>query len=206
MRRGNFRDDTVDYAAVGATQAPDLMHYPPERSIPAEESWRIGSGEARFQGAGEALMSWTAQRGAGLTVKDVRPASGPMYSGVSFDGEGKQCDLVGIAVPEGVSTRLGLAVYDEDKNECDPAETVATIEGEAFDLVNDGTDVWLTPLIDVFDVEKLVEPAATLTVAHGSLRASWQVMAMVEQMFGFTAATDNVADAVAVAYFVARGV
>ncbi|MFB8147244.1 DUF1990 family protein [Microbacterium sp. NPDC056003] len=88
MRRGNFRDDTVDYAAVGATQAPDLMHYPPERSIPAEESWRIGSGEARFQGAGEALMSWTAQRGAGLTVKDVRPASGPMYSGVSFDGEG----------------------------------------------------------------------------------------------------------------------
>ena len=52
MRRGNFRDDTVDYAAVGATQAADLMHYPPERSIPAEESWRIGSGEARFLGAG----------------------------------------------------------------------------------------------------------------------------------------------------------
>ncbi|WP_203579547.1 DUF1990 family protein [Microbacterium hibisci] len=88
MRRGTFRDDTVDYAAVGATQAPDLMHYPPERSIPAEQSWRIGSGEARFQAAGEALMSWTAQRGAGLEVSDVRPASGPMYSGVSFDAEG----------------------------------------------------------------------------------------------------------------------
>lgn len=89
MRRGNFRDDTVDYAAVGATQAPDLMSYPPERSIPAEDSWRIGSGEARFHAAGEALLSWTAQRGAGLTLKDVRPASGPMYSGVSFDAEGK---------------------------------------------------------------------------------------------------------------------
>jgi uncharacterized protein (UPF0548 family) len=88
MRRGNFRDDTVDYAAVGATQAADLMHFPPERSIPAEESWRIGSGEARFQAAGEALLSWTAQRGAGLTLTDVRPASGPMYSGVSFDAEG----------------------------------------------------------------------------------------------------------------------
>ncbi|KAF2414996.1 hypothetical protein B1729_01600 [Microbacterium sp. B35-04] len=88
MRRGNFRDDTVDYAAVGATQAPDLMHYPPERSIPAEQSWRIGSGEARFHAAGEALLSWTAQRGAGLDVTDVRPASGPMYSGVSFDAEG----------------------------------------------------------------------------------------------------------------------
>ena len=49
MRRGTFRDETVDYAAVGATQAPDLMQYPPEKSIPAEESWRIGSGQARFE-------------------------------------------------------------------------------------------------------------------------------------------------------------
>jgi uncharacterized protein (UPF0548 family) len=88
MRRGSFRDETVDYAAVGATQAPDLMQYPPERSFPAEESWRIGSGEARFRSAGEALLSWTAQRGAGLDLTDVRPASGPMYSGVSFDAEG----------------------------------------------------------------------------------------------------------------------
>lgn len=88
MRRGTFRDETVDYAAVGATQAPDLMQYPPERSIPAHESWRLGSGEARFHSAGEALLSWTAQRGAGLTISDVRPASGPMYSGVSFDAEG----------------------------------------------------------------------------------------------------------------------
>ena len=88
MRRGTFRDETVDYAAVGATQAPDLMHYPPERSIPAEESWRIGSGEARFESASDALLSWAAQRGAGLELSDVRPAAGPMYSGVGFDEEG----------------------------------------------------------------------------------------------------------------------
>ncbi|WP_194419792.1 DUF1990 family protein [Microbacterium abyssi] len=88
MRRGTFRDDTVDYAAVGATHAPDLMQYPPERSIPAEESWRLGSGEERFRSAGEALLSWTAQRAAGLAVQDVRPASGPAYAGVSFDAEG----------------------------------------------------------------------------------------------------------------------
>ncbi|MEV8251484.1 DUF1990 family protein [Microbacterium sp. NPDC076768] len=88
MRRGTFRDDTVDYAAVGATHAPDLMHYPPERSLPAEESWRIGSGSDRFQTAGEALLSWTAQRAAGLSVEDVRPAPGPAYAGVSFDAEG----------------------------------------------------------------------------------------------------------------------
>ena len=88
MRRGTFRDETVNYAAVGATEAPDLMHFPPERSIPAENSWRIGSGQARFDTATDALLSWAAQRGAGLDLTDVRPASGPSYSGVSFDDEG----------------------------------------------------------------------------------------------------------------------
>ncbi|MCR2800960.1 DUF1990 domain-containing protein [Microbacterium sp. zg-Y818] len=88
MRRGTFRDETVDYAAVGATQASDLLQYPPERSIPAAEAWRLGSGEDRFRTAGEALLSWGAQRGAGLELEDVRPASGPSYSGVAFDAEG----------------------------------------------------------------------------------------------------------------------
>ncbi|WP_193596215.1 DUF1990 family protein [Microbacterium sp. YJN-G] len=88
MRRGTFREGTVDYAAVGATHAPDLMQYPPEHSIPAEETWRIGSGEERFRSAGEALLSWTAQRAAGLELSDVRPESGTAYTGVSFDAEG----------------------------------------------------------------------------------------------------------------------
>lgn len=89
MRRGTFRDETVDYAAVGATHAPDLMQFPPERSIPAEESWRIGSGKERFRAAGDALLRWTALREGGLEVVDVRPASGPSYSGVSFDDQGQ---------------------------------------------------------------------------------------------------------------------
>lgn len=88
MRRGNFRDETVDYAAVGATHAPDLMNYPPERSIPASESWRIGSGEERFRIASEALLTWTAQKAAGLTLDDVRPAADGGYAGVTFDAEG----------------------------------------------------------------------------------------------------------------------
>jgi len=88
MRRGNFQEDTVDYAAVGATHAHDLMTYPPERSLPAEASWRLGSGEDRFETSSDALLAWAALRGAGLDVTDVRPASGPMYSGVGFDAEG----------------------------------------------------------------------------------------------------------------------
>jgi uncharacterized protein (UPF0548 family) len=88
MRRATFRDETVDYAAVGATQAPDLLQYPPERSIPAASAWRIGSGEERFRTAVDTLLSWGALKGAGLTLADVRPASGPAYTGVSFDDEG----------------------------------------------------------------------------------------------------------------------
>lgn len=88
MRRGTFREGTVDYAAVGATHAPDLMQYPPEHSIPAENSWRIGRGEERFRATGEALLSWTAQRAAGLELEDVRPAAATGYTGVSFDAEG----------------------------------------------------------------------------------------------------------------------
>ena len=88
MRRGNFQEGTVDYAAVGGTHAADLMMYPPEQSIPAEASWRIGSGQSRFESSADALLSWAAQRGAGLRITDVRPASGPMYSGVGFDAEG----------------------------------------------------------------------------------------------------------------------
>ncbi|WP_448262927.1 DUF1990 family protein [Microbacterium aurum] len=88
MRRANFQEGTVDYAAVGATHAHDLMGYPPERSVPAESSWRIGSGQARFDSSAEALLSWAPLRGAGLYISDVRPASGPMYSGVGFDADG----------------------------------------------------------------------------------------------------------------------
>ncbi len=88
MRRGSFLDDTVDYAAVGATQAHDLMSYPPENSVPAEDSLLLGSGQARFESSAEALLSWSALRGAGLQISDVRPAAGPMYTGVGYDIDG----------------------------------------------------------------------------------------------------------------------
>ena len=125
MRRGTFRDDTVAYAAVGATQAPDLMQYPPERSIPAEQSWRIGSGEARFRGASEALMSWSAQRGAGLKLTDVRPASGPMYSGVSFDAEGN---------PVGPSRSEAEQRFDADGTPFVGAGTTIRVDGRVKGL------------------------------------------------------------------------
>jgi hypothetical protein len=97
-----------------------------------------------------------------------------------FDDEGAACDLVGIALPKGVTTRLGVAVYDEAKRECDPALTAAAIDDEAFDLVNDGADIHVTPLADIFDAENGIEPSGTLTVRHGPLVAQWRVLATVD--------------------------
>jgi uncharacterized protein (UPF0548 family) len=89
MRRRTFQGQTVSYAAVGGTAASDLMKHPPEGTIPAEGSWRIGSGEDRFASAREALLSWTAQKAANLTIEEVRYPAEPSYAGVSFDAEGK---------------------------------------------------------------------------------------------------------------------
>lgn len=95
MRRATFRDQTVDYAAVGASQAADLLQYPPEKSLPAVDSWRIGSGEARFRKAGDDLLSWRVVTGAGLELTDVRPSAEPSYTGVSFAPDGTPRPPVG---------------------------------------------------------------------------------------------------------------
>jgi hypothetical protein len=97
-----------------------------------------------------------------------------------FDNDGNVCDLVGVALPKGITTRLGVAVYDEDKRECDPALTSASVDDDRFDLVNDGTDVYVTPLADIFDTENGVEPSTTLTVTHGGLSSKWRLLAMVD--------------------------
>lgn len=95
-----------------------------------------------------------------------------------FEDDGAQCLLVGIALPKGVSTRLYIGVYDAEKRECDPSLTTASVDDEAFDLVNDGTDLYVTPLADVFDAGEF-EPTTTLTVKHGALKAEWRLVAMV---------------------------
>ncbi len=174
MRRQNFRDETVDYAAVGATQAPDLMQYPPEKSIPAEESWRIGSGEARFTSAGESLLSWVPLRGTGATLSDIRPAVAGGYTGVSFDAAGapvaparrdgeQRFDAEGTPfVSAGTNVRLTgrlngyrldadlrvILLFDEPRRVGFVLGTVggSVVSGEEFFVVDwrDNDEVWFT--------------------------------------------------------------
>jgi uncharacterized protein (UPF0548 family) len=63
----------VSYGAVGATQAPDLLSFPPAGFRAVERSARIGHGEARWEYAVQQVLSWGVKRQAGFQVERVDP-------------------------------------------------------------------------------------------------------------------------------------
>ncbi|AWB86610.1 DUF1990 family protein [Mycetocola zhujimingii] len=100
MRRSNFQDQPVDYAAVGATQAHDLMQYPPEGFVPYEASIRLGSGAERFEAASTSLLTWAVQRGAGLRVDDVQASSGESYGGIRYAEDGSPLEAIHVSTEQ----------------------------------------------------------------------------------------------------------
>ncbi len=84
-------EQPVTYAAVGATQAADLMFYPPVGYRPVERSTRIGHGVERFEFAWTETMSWGIQRRSGFIV-DIAASPSEVtdttYVPVVFDTEG----------------------------------------------------------------------------------------------------------------------
>lgn len=81
----------VSYAAIGASQAADLLRYPPAGYRAFERKARIGHGDARFEYAWSSALSWGIQRGAGFVVVPVETpdeVSEQTYIPVSFDEEG----------------------------------------------------------------------------------------------------------------------
>lgn len=88
MRRSSFEDRPTDYAAVGATQAPDLLQYPPAGFVPYEDSIKIGSGDDRFEKAASLLLTWQVQRRAGVRVSEIIAGTGDTYRGVRFADDG----------------------------------------------------------------------------------------------------------------------
>lgn len=87
-RRKSHIEIPVTYAAVGATKRSDLLRFPPEGTTPFEEELRLGSGQERFVIASSMLMTWGAQRGAGLAVESITPGDGGKYSGITFGADG----------------------------------------------------------------------------------------------------------------------
>lgn len=87
-RRGSHVQMPVAYAAVGASKLPDITRFPPEGMTPYEETLRLGSGQRRFLIASSLLMTWAAQRGAGITVEELGGADGNDYASPEFAADG----------------------------------------------------------------------------------------------------------------------
>jgi uncharacterized protein (UPF0548 family) len=117
----------LSYAAVGATQAPDLMYFPPRGFRPMQARARLGSGEARFEKASARLMAWGVQRGAGITVGDVAPPAPTEtdYAGLRYDGAGQ---------PIGPRSVHPEQAYGEDGTPLVSAGTTAVLTIRAFGL------------------------------------------------------------------------
>ena len=82
----------VTYAAIGATQSGDLLRYPPAGYRPVERTARIGHGDARYEYAWTAALSWQIQRNSGfrVTLTDTPPeVAEASYAPVSFDASGE---------------------------------------------------------------------------------------------------------------------
>jgi uncharacterized protein (UPF0548 family) len=88
--RGTHRPTDLSYGAVGATQAPDLMTFPPQGFTPAEYRTRIGHGDQRFETAWVQTLTWQIQERSGIGVHvDSIPAEGEVsYTPVTFDESG----------------------------------------------------------------------------------------------------------------------
>ena len=84
--------EAVTYAAIGATQSPDLLRYPPAGYRPLERKARIGHGDARYEYASLAALTWGIQRNSGfrVTLTDAPPeVTEASYTPVSFDENGE---------------------------------------------------------------------------------------------------------------------
>lgn len=90
-QRSTHVGESLSYAAVGASQAPDLLYYPPAGFRPTEDRIRLGSGIERFEAAAATLMSWGVQRGSGIEVTNVELPSptDTDYTGLIYDETGQ---------------------------------------------------------------------------------------------------------------------
>lgn len=103
-------EQTVTYAAVGASQAPDLVQYPPTGYRPLEMRGRVGHGEERWEWAVDALLTGGVYRGAGMGVRMRAVDAGEaerVYQPVAFDESGEPVEPAEVGGVEEVYTADG---------------------------------------------------------------------------------------------------
>jgi uncharacterized protein (UPF0548 family) len=85
MRRGQPAGRTVTYGAVGMTQRPDIVAFPPEGFRAFHSQWRLGSGAERYSAAQASLLTWGLQRAAHVEVEVLEDGDATGYQGIEFD-------------------------------------------------------------------------------------------------------------------------
>ena len=128
MRRATHTETRTTYGEVGATQAADLMQYPPTGFTPVEYRARVGHGDARFEAAWTAALTWKIQERSGITVRvdEVPPADDAAYTPVTFDESGEPVD------PAHWTQRPDEARYAPDGTPFLTAGTTATLAISAY--------------------------------------------------------------------------
>lgn len=85
-RRSTYSgSQSVSYAAVGSTQAPDVFVFPPKNFTTSQKEFRIGSGQERFDTASAALMTWGVVSGSHLELLSVDQDDSEGYAGVKYN-------------------------------------------------------------------------------------------------------------------------
>jgi len=81
----------VTYGAVGATQAPDLVRYPPAGYRAIERTARIGHGAARFEYACVSALTWGIQKRSGFRIQPIEaPIESPIESDALADSHTRE--------------------------------------------------------------------------------------------------------------------
>lgn len=94
-RRSSFVDIRMPYVAIGASMNADLLKFAPEGSVPFENEVHVGDGEAVFDRAVEALLTWSAHRLSGVSVSEIHSETRSHYTPVTFDDHGVPQPQVG---------------------------------------------------------------------------------------------------------------
>lgn len=87
-KRATHVDPAVTYASVGASQDPSVDRFPPTGFSGHRDEVLVGSGSTRFRWAANELLTWGAQRGAGIDVVDIVTPPDNGYRGIVFDALG----------------------------------------------------------------------------------------------------------------------
>ncbi|MEG8036724.1 DUF1990 domain-containing protein [Sphingomonas sp. LR61] len=124
--RGSYRT-ALTYGAVGATQASDLVTYPPEGFTPTESRARIGHGDQRFETAVTQALTWQIQERSGIRVRvEEQPDDDEVrYNPVTFDDDGVPIAPASIGTPQ-------VEKFAPDGTPLVTAGTSATLTMHAF--------------------------------------------------------------------------